>query len=201
RRQAAPQEGPMPPRRQTFSIGYFVLVALALVWLQSLLAPPARQVPYSEFKQMLGKGWVERVLLSDTLIRAELKPEHAPDHKSFVTGRVPDEQLVPELQEKGVLFEGQYESPILNAIVSWVLPAAVFVGIWAFAMRRMGPGAGVMAFTKSRARIYAEKETGVTFADVAGEDEAKEELQEIILFLKEPGRYRVLGGKLPKGVL
>jgi cell division protease FtsH len=114
---------------------------------------------------------------------------------------VADDQLVPELQQKGVLFEGQYESPFLSAIVSWVLPAVVFVGIWAFAMRRMGPGAGVMAFTKSRARIYAEKETGVTFADVAGQEEAKEELQEIILFLKEPGRFKALGGKLPKGVL
>ena len=193
----------MPPvqRRHTFSIGYFVLVALGLVWLQSILAPQLREIPYSEFKQMLDKGWVEKVVLSDSLIRGDLKPEHAGEQKSFVTVRVADDQLVPELQQKGVLFEGQYESPFLSAIVSWVLPAVVFVGIWAFAMRRMGPGAGVMAFTKSRARIYAEQETGVTFADVAGEDEAKEELQEIILFLKEPARFRVLGGKLPKGVL
>jgi len=193
----------MPPvqRRHTFSIGYFVLVALGLVWLQSILAPQMREIPYSEFRQMLGKGWVEKVVLSDSLIRGELKPEHAGEQKSFVTVRVADDQLVPELQQKGVLFEGQYESPFLGAIVSWVLPALVFVGIWAFAMRRMGPGAGVMAFTKSRARIYAEKEMGVTFADVAGEDEAKEELQEIILFLKEPGRFKALGGKLPKGVL
>src|SRR5262249_38247075 len=193
----------MPPvqPRHTFSIGYFVLAALALVWLQSLLAPQTKQIPYSEFKDVLAKGWVERVVLSDTLIRGELKPEHAGDQKAFVTVRVADDQLVPQLEEKGVLFEGQYESPFLNAILSWVLPAVVFVGIWAFAMRRMGPGAGVMAFTKSRARIYAEKETGVTFSDVAGADEAKEELQEIIQFLKEPGQFKELGGKLPKGVL
>jgi cell division protease FtsH len=192
---------PSVPRRQTFSVGYFILAALALFWLQTLLSPQARQIPYSEFRDMLAKGWVERVVLSDTLIRGTVKPEHAGDQKSFVTVRVADDQLVPELQKQGVLYEGQYESPVLNAVVSWVLPAVVFVGIWALAMRRMGPGAGVMAFTKSRARIYAEKETGVTFDDVAGQDEAKEELQEIIQFLKEPGQFKVLGGKLPKGVL
>ena len=192
---------PSVPRRQTFSVGYFILAALALFWLQTLLSPQARQIPYSEFRDMLAKGWVQQVVLSDTLIRGTLKSEHAADQKNFVTVRVTDDQLVPELQKQGVLYEGQYESPVLNAIVSWVLPAIVFVGIWALAMRRMGPGAGVMAFTKSRARIYAEKETGITFQDVAGQDEAKEELQEIIQFLKEPGQYRLLGGKLPKGVL
>src|SRR5262245_50491315 len=192
---------PSVPRRQTFSVGYFILAAIALFWLQTLLSPQTKQIPYSEFRDMLAKGWVERVVLSDTLIRGTVKPEHGGDQKSFVTVRVADDGLVPELQKQGVLYEGQYESPVLNAVVSWVLPAVVFVGIWALAMRRMGPGAGVMAFTKSRARIYAEKETGITFQDVAGQDEAKEELQEIIHFLKEPGQYRVLGGKLPKGVL
>ena len=192
---------PSVPRRQTFSVGYFILAAIALFWLQTLLSPQAREIPYSEFRDMLGKGWVEQVVLSDTLIRGTLKPEHAGDQKSFVTVRVPDDDLVPELQKQGVRYEGQYESPVLNAIVSWVLPAVVFVGIWALAMRRMGPGAGVMAFTKSRARIYAEKETGVGFDDVAGQDEAKEELQEIIQFLKEPSQFKLLGGKLPKGVL
>src|SRR4029077_2509541 len=80
----------MPPvqRRHTFSIGYFVLVALGLVWLQSILAPQMREIPYSEFRQMLGKGWVEKVVLSDSLIRGELKPEHAGEQKSFVTVRV-----------------------------------------------------------------------------------------------------------------
>jgi len=193
----------MPPvqPRHTFSIGYFVLVALALVWVQSLLSPQAKQIPYSEFKTLVEQGQVEKVLISDTLIRGVRRDGSEKDSKSFVTVRVTDDQLVPQLQEKGVKFEGQYESPLLTAILSWVLPAVVFVGIWALAMRRMGPGSGVMAFTKSRARIYAEKETGVTFADVAGADEAKEELQEIVQFLCEPSQYRALGGKLPKGVL
>src|SRR4029450_12902554 len=166
---------PVRPRH-TFSIGYFFLAALALVWLQSLLAPQAKQVPYSEFKTLVAHGRVARVLIPDTLIRGELKADEDGQPKSFVTVRVPDDQLVSELQAKGVLYEGQYASPLLTAIVSWVLPAVVFVGIWAFAMRRMGPGAGVMAFTKSRARIYAESKTGGRLAGVAGADGAKEGL-------------------------
>src|SRR4029077_14652374 len=153
------------------------------------------------FKTLVEQGQVEKVLISDTLIRGARRDGSEKDSKSFVTVRVTDDQLVPQLQEKGVKFEGQYESPLLTAILSWVLPAVVFVGIWALAMRRMGPGAGVMAFTKSRARIYAETGTGVTFNDVAGADEAKEDLEEIIQFLKEPGQHKALGGKLPKGVL
>ncbi len=191
---------PVQPRH-TFSIGYFILAALLLVWLQSILAPQAKPLPYSEFRDLVEKGRVQKVVISDSLIRGVLRPDEDGQPKNFVTVRVSDDQLVSQLQAKGVLFEGQYESPFLNAIVSWVLPAVVFVGIWALAMRRMGPGAGVMAFTKSRARIYAETETGVRFTDVAGADEAKEELQEIIQFLKEPAQFRTLGGKLPKGVL
>ena len=98
-------------------------------------------------------------------------------------------------------FQGEYASPVVKTLLSWVLPALVLVAIWMFAMRRLGAGGGVMAFGKSRARIYAEKAIGVTFADVAGQDEAKEELQEIIAFLRHPQKFRRLGGKLPRGVL
>ncbi|MCW5893246.1 MAG: ATP-dependent zinc metalloprotease FtsH [bacterium] len=188
--------------RQTFSIGYFVLVALVLVTLQSLLTPRVTELSYSDFKKQIAAGRVENVVISDSLIRGSLRPESGQKEATpFVTVRVPDDALVPELEQRGIRFQGQYESPLVGALMSWVLPALVFVLIWAFVMRRMGPGSGVMAFTKSRARIYAERETGVTFADVAGQDEAKEELQEIIRFLKEPERYRAIGGKLPKGVL
>src|SRR5262249_61000411 len=93
---------PSVPRRQTFSVGYFILAALALFWLQTLLSPQARQIPYSEFRDMLAKGWVERVVLSDTLIRGTVKPEHAGDQKSFVTVRVADDQLGPEPPKQDV---------------------------------------------------------------------------------------------------
>jgi cell division protease FtsH len=141
------------------------------------------------------------VLISDTLIRGTLKPENGAEPKGFVTVPVHDDDLVRDLQQHGVAFRAQYESQFLNALLAYVLPALVFVGIWMFAMRRLGPQSGVMAFGKSRAKIYAEQETGVTFNDVAGQDEAKEELLEIVQFLREPERFRRLGGKLPRGVL
>ncbi len=190
-------------KRQTFSIGYFLLALLAVVWIHSLLTPRASEISYSEFKNHLARGQVEEVLLSDSLIHGKLKPGASTGEASqpFVTVKVADEGLVQDLQQQGVTFRGRYESPFLAALVSWVLPALVFVGIWIFAVRRMGPQSSVMAFGRNRAKIYAEKETGVTFDAVAGQDEAKEELEEIIRFLQEPERFHRLGGKLPKGVL
>jgi cell division protease FtsH len=188
---------------QKFSLGYFPIALLGVLVLHYLLTPSVSQVPYSEFKTLVADGKVQEVVISDTMLRGLLKPEAAPQGtaRSIATVRVTDDELVPALEAKGVKFQGQYESPFLNAIVSWVLPALVFVAIWAFAMRRLGPGNTVMAFGKSKARIYAEKETGVTFTDVAGQDEAKTELREVIEFLRRPEKFRTLGGKLPKGVL
>jgi cell division protease FtsH len=189
-------------KRQTLSAGYFLVVLAVLFGLQSLLAPKANELSYSDFKKRLAENQVQDVTISDTLIRGTLKPSE-PDGKPspFITVPVTDKDLVSELEAHGVAFRGQYESQFINALISYVLPALVFVGIWVFAMRRFGPQSGVMAFGKSRAKIYAEKETGVTFVDVAGAEEAKEELVEIIHFLREPERFRRLGGKLPRGVL
>jgi cell division protease FtsH len=190
-------------RRHKFSIGYFLTALLVLVFIQSMLAPQARQISYAKFKQYLYADKIERVLISDALIKGTLKPGAVEEgqRRNFTTVRIADPDLVKELEKRQVDFSGQYKSPFITALVSWVLPALVFVGIWVFAMRRMGPGAGVMSFTKSRAKIYAERETGVTFSDVAGQEEAKEELQEVIEFLRTPDKFHRLGGKLPKGVL
>ena len=188
--------------RHTFSIGYFVLVLMALLVAQSLFAARPEELSYSDFKQRLAADQVQDATLSDTLIRGTLKPEKEGEKGvPFVTVPVADDQLVSQLEAHGVKFRGQYESAFLNALLAWVLPAVVFVGIWLLAMRRFGPQSGVMSLGKSRAKIYAEMETGVTFDQVAGADEAKEELREIIQFLREPERFKHLGGKLPRGVL
>lgn len=189
--------------RQKFSIGYFVAAIVLMLIIQSLFAPQAQQLSYSTFKQLLYEEKIAQVVVADTLIRGTLKPEGTDTGKprNFTTVRIHDPELVKELEKRQIDFSGQYESPFIQALISWVLPALVFVAIWAFFFRRMGPGSNVMSFSKSRAKIYAAKETGVTFEDVAGLDEAKEELQEIIEFLKNADKFRRLGGKLPKGVL
>jgi cell division protease FtsH len=197
-----PRKLPSMNSRQTWSVGYFVIAVLVLLGLQTFLAPKAQELSYSEFKQRLAADKIQDVVISDTLIRGALKPEkQGGDPTPFITVRVADDQLVQELEKHGVAFRGQYESQLISALVSYVLPALFFVGIWLLVMRRFGPQSGVMAFGKSRAKIYAETETGVTFEAVAGQDEAKEELQEIIQFLREPERFRRLGGKLPRGIL
>ena len=112
-----------------------------------------------------------------------------------------DPNLVKDLDEHKVDYSGHYESKFLSSILSWVLPIAIMILIWRYAMKKMGPGMGVMSFAKSKAKLFAENETKVTFADVAGIDEAKGELQEVVEFLKSPEKFQKLGGRIPKGVL
>jgi cell division protease FtsH len=186
-----------------FSLGYFVAALVLMLFIQFLFAPQAMQISYAQFKKYLYDEQIAQVLISDTLIRGTLKQEAVEKGagQTFTVVPVNDPNLVKELEARGVDFRGQYESPFFKMLLSWVLPAILVVAIWVFAMRRMSAGGGVMAFGKSRARIYAEKETGVTFNEVAGQDEAKEELQEIIEFLRNPKKFQTLGGKLPRGVL
>src|SRR5690242_6503028 len=191
---AGRRKTPPMKNRQTLSIGYFLIAVMLLFGVQMLLAPKVEEISYSEFKRRLAADLVQEVLISETLIHGTLKPEKSGDKLTpFVTVPVADPHLVAELEKHGVAFRGQYESALINGIVSYVLPALVFDGIWVLMMRRFGPQSGVMAFGKSRAKIYAETETGITFNNVAGLDEAKEELQEIIHFLREPARFRQLG--------
>ncbi len=208
----------MEPKQRTFSIGYLVIALVAMVILQSvLLAPHAENLSYSEFKTLVKKGKVSNLILDKQTISGALSTEGLetllPKEKleelkrlgggthQFVTARVDDPGLVAELEQANVKFTGRVENTWLSALLSWVLPAVVFVGVWVLLMRRFNPQQGLMAIGKSKAKVYVEHKTGVTFDDVAGIDEARGELMEVVDFLKNPDRYRRLGGKIPKGVL
>ena len=184
---------------------WYVLVAIGflLVIQNVLFARPFEQLPYSDFKAALRQDRLEDVQISAHTIRGTLRPSTGDKALPlrFMTVRVDDPDLVQELEAHKVKYTGQYDSDVLKTLLSWILPLVFLFILWGFLSRRLGPGQGVMNFGKSRARIYAERETGVTFADVAGADEAKEELQEIIDFLRYPQKYATLGGRIPKGVL
>ncbi len=183
---------------------YVIAAILGMLWIQSLYLQSTERtpIPYSRFQTLLNDGKVAEVAIAQNYISGSLKKAEPDGLKDFITTRVaPD--LAQSLDKHGVVYSGVIESHWIRDLLSWVLPAIFFVGIWMFAIRRLGQGGlgGMMTIGKSRAKIYVEKETRITFADVAGVDEAKEELVEIVNFLKDPVKYGRLGGRPPKGVL
>jgi cell division protease FtsH len=155
-------------------------------------------IPYSQFKQYVDEGTIDSVIIGPDSIRGTLKGTPV---REFTAVRVDDLDLVKVLDERGVGYSGQYENKFLSGLLSWILPLGIFFLLWRFAMKKMGPGMGVMSFSKSKAKIFAQTDTKVSFDDVAGIDEAKEELQEVVEFLKTPEKFQKLGGRIPKGVL
>ena len=209
----------MEKQQRQFSLWYFLIAFLVILAVQSFLfAPHTENLAYSEFKALLKAGKVESVALGERVITGTLKAEgieglpskekldelkrtSAGEHR-FVTVRVDDPALVQELETAKVRFAGVIESNWLSTLLSWVLPAVIFFALWGVIMKRMGGGAGgFLEIGKSKAKVYMEKQTGVSFDDVAGVDEAKDELKEIIEFLKNPKAYGKLGARMPKGVL
>jgi cell division protease FtsH len=167
-------------------------------------APAGRSIPYSEFKTLLKNDAIVEVTLTDQSIRGTLKEPLAGDPKAtqFTVTRVEDPKLTEELEAKGVKYTGELANRWLPDLLSWILPLVVLMGIWGFFFRRMGGAeGGVMSFARSKAKIYADDEVKVRFTDVAGVDEAEDELKEIVEFLKNPKKYTNLGGRIPKGVL
>ncbi len=193
-------------KKTTFNVWYFVAAFAGILLLQSLIAGFAgtKPIAYSEFQQLLREGKVAEVAVSDRFISGALKQALPSGELRFTTTRV-EEAFADDLGKYGVKVTGQIESTFLRDLLSWVVPVALFVGIWFFLIRRMaaggGLGGGLMAIGKSKAKVYVETDTGVTFAHVAGVDEAKQELQEVVDFLKNPEHYGRLGGRMPKGVL
>ena len=185
-------------------MGYWLLAILAFMGIQYLLAlqQQVATLPYSEFEEHLKAGRIEAIAVTDRRIEGTLKSPLAGGQRQFVTNRV-EPQLAEHLAQYPVRFAGKVESTFLRDLAGWVIPAALFFGIWLFLLRRIGTGMGgnMMQIGKSKAKVYVETDIKVSFADVAGVDEAKEELQEIIDFLRDPETYGRLGGRLPKGVL
>ncbi len=184
---------------------WFVVVAmLSLLLIQNLYNQytQVKPIPYSQFQHFLEQGRIAEIAITQNQIFGTLKEKHADGYKDFVTTRV-EPGLAEILDKHNVIYTGVVQSTWLRDILSWILPTAIFVGIWLFVIRRMGSnmGSGLMSIGKSRAKVFVEKETKVTFSDVAGVDEAKEELVETVNFLKNPADYGRLGGRAPKGIL
>src|SRR5262249_23358764 len=189
-----------------FNIGYALAAIFAVVIIQYIysVSHQIAVIPYSEYHQLLREGKIESVGISDRTLQGTLKEPLPGGQKQFITTRV-DPEIAQELEKYNVRFTGQIESTFLRDLLSWIMPVLLFFGLWWYLGRRMaaggGFGGGLMAIGKSKAKIYVEANTGVTFADVAGVDEAKDELREVVDFLKNPTEYGRLGGRMPKGVL
>ncbi|TAN54587.1 MAG: ATP-dependent metallopeptidase FtsH/Yme1/Tma family protein, partial [Betaproteobacteria bacterium] len=186
------------------NLAYFVFALVAILLLQQwwTTAQQTEVVPYSEFEKLLAENRIEEVLVSDQRIIGKLKaPEGG---KTVAVANLVQPDLAERLSKFGVKYTRVQESTWLRDLLSWIVPALVFFGVWYFLVRRFASQQGLGGFMnvgKSRAKVYVEKQTGVTFADVAGVDEAKDELKEIVQFLKDPQKYGRLGAHIPKGVL
>src|SRR5947209_14401215 len=208
---------------------WYLLFMLLLLWLwQAAVGQYAvRTIPYSEFKSALKNREVVECVVKEDAVEGKIQPKiaasdspvetpaptgsngvaskipaNSPKGYLFRAVRVEDQKLADELQAAGVKFSGARPSFLSQMLLTWILPIGLMVLLWSFLGRRLGrAGESILSFGKSRARLVADKETGVTFNDVAGCEEAKCELQEVVDFLKNPGRYQAIGAKIPKGVL
>ncbi len=195
-----PPSGPRPVSALWYLLGLFLLLAVVQTY---LFMPSGRAIAYSEFKALLAQEKVAEVVITGEAIRGTLKGAGSGGKAdAFVTTRVEDPKLVEELEQRKVKYTGEVVNRWLPELLSWILPLLLIVGLMGFFFRRMGGAeSGVMSFARSKGKIYAEDDVKVTFADVAGVDEAEDELKEVVEFLKTPKKYMQLGGRIPKGVL
>jgi len=192
-------------KKHKFSIWYVLIAVWLVLLLQNFIAQSysVKTISYSEFLNFLKEGKVSEVAITSNMIQGKLKSDTGGKEKvqQFKTIRV-DPEISNLLEQYNVHFVGEIESTFFKDLLSWILPVFFFVGIWYLFMKRMsGQQPGFLSLGKNKAKIYMQDELNVTFDDVAGVDEAKQELVEVIEFLKEPSRFTVLGGKIPRGIL
>src|SRR5499426_854924 len=217
----------MKPRlnqRLQFSLAYLLVAATVLLVLQAWLqAPRTVEIPMSRFLDLVRTDKIEKVALTERQIQGIAKPDALPTGPSgagdrlrqwltqsaevrvFTVTRIPgveEAPLVAELEKHKIEFTGRIDSTLLRDILGWIIPLGIMIAIWMFLMRRVGGGpTQALSFGRSKHKIFDRKELKTTFGDVAGVDEAKAELVEIVDFLKNPRKYQRLGGRIPKGVL
>ena len=181
-----------------YILAFLMLMALASAWLST---PGGRAITYSEFKEAVRAGQVAEVVVGEQTVRGTYKRE-SNGSLNFNTTRIEDPDLIKELDAAAVKYTGEFINPWFSEILSGVFLLLLLFAVWSFFFRRMsGAEGGVMSFARSKHRVFAEDDVKVSFADVAGVDEAEQELKEIVEFLKNPRKYTTLGGRIPKGVL
>ncbi len=191
-------------KHHKFSIWYFIIGIWLVLLMQNYIATSSavKTIPYSEFILYLEQGKVAEIAISENMIKGRLNPETEGGREQyFRTVRV-DPKTSELLDKYHVKYSGTIESTLLRDILSWVLPVFIFLGVWFFLMKKMMPQQpGFMSLGKNKAKIYKQEDTGITFEDVAGVEEAQVELEEVIDFLKNPDKFSEFGGQMPKGLL
>src|SRR5271166_546724 len=192
-------------RKHQFATWYIFAAFLGVMLIQYLWIQytQVETIPYSQFEQLLDENKISEVLVGSETIQGTLKEPFPDGRKLFSTTRV-DPELAGKLSAHGVKVTGATSNNLFSTILSWVVPIFLFYLIWTYGFRRMAERqgfGGLMAIGKSRAKVYVETDTKVTFRDVAGVDEAKSELQEVVAFLRDPKSFGRLGAHIPKGVL